>query len=50
MLIGEPISQVKYDECGWRQPHGPSVNVVAELIDGRVDPIVVHLKKCTKKA
>ncbi len=44
LLIGEPVSEVEDDEDGWRDPHGPQVDVVARLLDlGAHALLKIHL-------
>lgn len=43
-LVGQPIGNVEDEEHGRRDPHGPSVDVLAELVHGRVHAAVVDLR------
>ena len=43
-LVSQPIGNVEDEEHGRRDPHGPSVDVLAELVHGRVHAAVVDLR------
>ena len=44
-LVGEPVGNVEDEEHGGRDPHGPGVDVLAQLVHGRVHVAVLHLQR-----
>ena len=44
-LVGQPVGDVEDEEHGRRDPHRPSVDVLAELVHGRIHAAVVHLRR-----
>ena len=43
--VGDPVAEVPGEEHGRGDPHGPGVDVLAQLVHGRVHVAVLHLQR-----